>query len=165
MARGRQDGNVGVERGEVWWARLPQPIGARPVLLLSRNQAYRVRKSVTLALITSTIREIPVEVPLGPEDGMPHLCVVNCDEVHTVAMSLLDKGNRHERGENAGSRQRSPFCTRRGVRLAFLGEAAGHHCGVRRRILILVVSDVYSAPPALRAGRGGKSIPLHGSRP
>jgi len=74
----------------VWWARLPQPIGTRPVLLLSRNQAYRVRRSVTLALITSTIREIPVEVPLGPEDGMPHLCVVNCDEVHTVAISLLD---------------------------------------------------------------------------
>ena len=78
-----------MERGEVWWARLPQPIGTRPVLLLSRNQAYRVRRSVTLALITTTIREIPVEVPLGPEDGMPRLCVVNCDEVHTVSMSFI----------------------------------------------------------------------------
>lgn len=79
-----------MERGEVWWARLPPPIGTRPVLLLSRSQAYRVRRSVTLALIRTTIRDIPVEVPLGPEDGMARACVVNCDEVHTVALSLID---------------------------------------------------------------------------
>lgn len=81
-----------MERGEIWWARLPPPIGTRPVLLLSRSQAYRVRRSVTLALITTTRRDIPVEVPLGPEDGMPRPCVVNCDEVHTVALALI--GNR-----------------------------------------------------------------------
>ena len=79
-----------MERGEVWWARLPPPIGTRPVLLLSRSQAYRVRRSVTFALITTTIRDIPVEVPLGPEDGMPRPCVVNCDDVHTIALSLVD---------------------------------------------------------------------------
>jgi len=79
-----------VERGEVWWARLPAPIGTRPVLLLSRSQAYRVRRSVTIALITTTMRNIPVEVPLGPEDGMPRPCVVNCDEVHTIALPLID---------------------------------------------------------------------------
>ena len=79
-----------MERGEVWWARLPSPIGNRPVLLLSRSEAYRVRRSVNLALITSRIRGIPVEVPLGPADGMPRPCVVNCDEVHTVALSLID---------------------------------------------------------------------------
>jgi mRNA interferase MazF len=59
------------------------------VLLLSRNQAYRVRRSVTLALVTTTVRGIPVEVPLGPDDGMPRACAVNCDEVHTVALSLI----------------------------------------------------------------------------
>ena len=81
-----------MERGEVWWVRMPPPIGTRPGLLLSRNRAYRVRESVSLALITSTIRGIPVEVPLGPGDGMPRSCVVNCDEVHTVSLSRF--GNR-----------------------------------------------------------------------
>ncbi|HEY3118450.1 MAG TPA: type II toxin-antitoxin system PemK/MazF family toxin, partial [Chloroflexota bacterium] len=65
-----------MNRGEVWWARLPPPIGTRPVLLVSRGAAYLVRRSISIALITSTIRDIPVEVPLGPADGMPRRCVV-----------------------------------------------------------------------------------------
>ncbi len=52
-------------RGEVWWIELPPPTGRRPVLLLSRDAAYRVRTSVTVAIITRTIRNIPVEVLLG----------------------------------------------------------------------------------------------------
>ncbi len=78
-----------MRRGEVWWAELPPPAGRRPVLLLSRDRAYRVRSSVTLAVITRTIREIPVEVPLGPEDGMPAACVVNIDNILTVPKSTL----------------------------------------------------------------------------
>ena len=79
-----------MDRGEVWWARLPAPIGMRPVLLVSRKAAYAVRRSISIALITSKIRDIPVEVLLGPQDGMPRRCVVNCDEVHTVSTSVLD---------------------------------------------------------------------------
>jgi mRNA interferase MazF len=73
-----------VRRGEVWWAELPQPAGRRPVVLLSRDAAYRVRTSVTIGVITSTIRAIPVEVPLGPEDGLPRQCVVNLDDILTI---------------------------------------------------------------------------------
>lgn len=76
-------------RGEVWWAELPPPIGRHPVLLLSRNAAYSVRTSVTVALITRTIRDIPVEVPLGREDGMPRKCVVNLDDILTIPRSRL----------------------------------------------------------------------------
>ena len=79
-----------MERGEVWWARMPPPIGTRPAVLLSRHEAYRVRRSITVALITTRARGIPIEVPLAPEDGMPRSCVVNCDEVHTVALSVID---------------------------------------------------------------------------
>jgi len=78
-----------VRRGEVWWARLPQPIGRRPVLLLSRDAAYSVRTSVTVAIITRTIRNIPVEVLLGQEDGMPTDCVVNLDDILTLPKSRL----------------------------------------------------------------------------
>ncbi len=78
-----------MRRGEVWWAELPSPAGRRPVLLLSRDRAYRVRSSVTVAVITRTIRDIPVEVPLGPDDGMPTTCVVNVDNILTVPKSVL----------------------------------------------------------------------------
>lgn len=73
-----------MRRGEVWWAELPPPIGRRPVLLLSRDVAYRVRTSITVAIVTRVARNIPVEVPLGPEDGMPQRCVVNLDDILTI---------------------------------------------------------------------------------
>jgi len=78
-----------MRRGEVWWAELPQPVGRRPVLLLSRDAAYSVRTSVTVAIVARTIRNIPVEVLLQPEDGMPTKCVVNLDDILTIPKSRL----------------------------------------------------------------------------
>ena len=78
-----------MRRGEIWWAELTLPIGRRPALLLSRDSAYRVRTSVTVAMVTRTIRGIPVEVPLGPEDGMPAECAVNLDYILTIPKSRL----------------------------------------------------------------------------
>jgi len=78
-----------MHRGEIWWANLPLPVGKRPVLLLSRDAAYQVRTSITVAAITRTIRRIPVEVPLDVEDGMPEKCVVNLDDIMTIPKSLL----------------------------------------------------------------------------
>lgn len=78
-----------MRRGEVWWADLPPPIGRRPVLLLSRNTAYLVRLSVTVAVITRTIRGIPTEAPLGPDDGLPAKCVANLDDILTVPKASL----------------------------------------------------------------------------
>ena len=79
-----------MRRGEVWWANLPAPAGRRPVLLLSRDAAYGVRTAATVAAITRTIRNIPVEVPLAVEDGLPSQCVVNLDQILAIPMSLLD---------------------------------------------------------------------------
>jgi mRNA interferase MazF len=78
-----------VERGEVWWAELPPPAGRRPVLLLSRNRAYQVRASVTVAPITRTVRGIPVEVPLTLADGLPAACAVNLDDILTIPKTFL----------------------------------------------------------------------------
>jgi mRNA interferase MazF len=78
-----------MRRGEVWWAKLPLPVGRRPVVLLSRDEAYVVRNAVTVAEVTSTIRGIPVEVELGPEDGLPKKCVVNLDTIVTIRKDLL----------------------------------------------------------------------------
>ena len=74
---------------EVWWASLPAPIGRRPVLLLSRDSAYAVLNKVLVAEVTSTVRDIPVEVRLGPREGLSRRSVANLDNVHVVARSDL----------------------------------------------------------------------------
>jgi mRNA interferase MazF len=56
---------------------------------LSRDAAYSVRTSVTVAIITRTIRNIPVEVLLGQEDGMPAKCAVNVDDILTIPRSRI----------------------------------------------------------------------------
>jgi mRNA interferase MazF len=81
---------LGLKRGEVWWARLKPPAGRRPVVLLSRDEAYPVRTAVTVAPLTTTVRGIAVEVSLGTEDGLPKPCVVNCDSLLTIPKAYLE---------------------------------------------------------------------------
>ncbi|MBU1122322.1 MAG: type II toxin-antitoxin system PemK/MazF family toxin [Candidatus Omnitrophota bacterium] len=78
-----------MRRGEVWWAKQPEPIGRRPVVLLSRDEAYRVRNAVTVVQVTTTIRGIPVEVLLGEKDGLPKKCVANLDTLTTIRKAAL----------------------------------------------------------------------------
>ena len=78
-----------MRRGEVWWADLPTPAGRRPVVLLSRNEAYAVRELVTVAPVTTRVRRIPTEVPLGPAEGLPKSCVVNLDTITTIPRRTL----------------------------------------------------------------------------
>jgi mRNA interferase MazF len=78
-----------MRRDEVWWAQLSGPVARWRVVLLTRNAAYRVRTSVTVAPLTTTIRDIPVEVRLGPQQGIPRECVANLDEVQTVRKDRL----------------------------------------------------------------------------
>jgi mRNA interferase MazF len=81
-----------MKRGEIWWAELGPPAVRRPVLLLSRQEAYSVRELVIVAPVTSRIRRIPSEVPLSIEDGLPKDCVVNLDTIITIAKASL-QGN------------------------------------------------------------------------
>src|SRR5438034_10066771 len=78
-----------MRRGEVWWADLPTPAGRRPVVLLSRNEAYAVRELVIVATVTTRVRRIPTEVPLGPAEGLPKSCVVNLDTITTIPRRSL----------------------------------------------------------------------------
>ncbi len=78
-----------MRRGEIWWAELEPPTGRRPVVLLSRNEAYDVRLLVIVAPVTTRIRRIPSEVPLGTHDGMPHDCVANLDTITTIPKDCL----------------------------------------------------------------------------
>jgi mRNA interferase MazF len=78
-----------MRRGEIWWADFPPPVGRRPVILLSRDEAYALRELVTIAPVTTRIRGIPVEVPLGRGEGLPKRCVANLDTITTIPKRSL----------------------------------------------------------------------------
>jgi mRNA interferase MazF len=60
------------------------------VLLLSRNDAYQYLSKFTVAEITTTIRDIPVEVKVGRREGLPSARVANLDNIRTAARQWLD---------------------------------------------------------------------------
>lgn len=79
-----------MKRGEVRWYTFELPDKRRPVLILTRNSALSFLSGVTVAPITSTVRDIPSEVFLSPEDdGVPSPCAVNLDNVQTVPKHKL----------------------------------------------------------------------------
>ena len=80
-----------MKRGEVRWYRFARPDKKRPVLVLSRDSVLAYLGEATIAPITTTIRDIPSEVPLGPEDGVPRPCAVNCDHLQSVSKAKLGK--------------------------------------------------------------------------
>ena len=78
-------------RGEVRFVRFPPPDKQRPALLLTRNSALTYLSRVTVAPITSTIRGVPSEVALGPEDGLKQPCAVNLHNVITVSQERVGR--------------------------------------------------------------------------
>ena len=73
-----------MNRGDVCWYTFRTPDKKRPVLILTRDSAITILHSGTIALITSTIRNIPTEVVLTEEDGLPHTCAANFDNLQRV---------------------------------------------------------------------------------
>lgn len=78
-----------MKRGEVRWYRFQHPDKNRPVLILTRDSVIEYLDEVTVAPITSTVRDIPTETHLSTEDGMPKECAVNCDHLQTVSKTKL----------------------------------------------------------------------------
>jgi mRNA interferase MazF len=76
-------------RGEIRWYKFNPPDKKRPVVILTRDSIIDYLGEVTIAPITSTIREIPSEVFLSQNDGMHIECAVNCDHIQTVSKSKI----------------------------------------------------------------------------
>jgi mRNA interferase MazF len=76
-------------RGEVWWCELAE-VGRRPVVVLSRDAAIPRLRRTLIGPCTTTIRGIPSEVVLEPdEDPVPLPSVVNLDSVESVSVAVL----------------------------------------------------------------------------
>jgi mRNA interferase MazF len=78
-----------VRRGEIRWYKFSPPDKKRPVVILTRDAILEYLGDVTVAPITSTIRDIPSEVRLYKEDGMLQDCAINCDHIQTVSKNRL----------------------------------------------------------------------------
>lgn len=78
-----------MRRGDIHWVSFPPPVGRRPAVLVSRDEAYSVRTRVTVVPLTRTVRGLATEVRFGPSDGLPKPGVANADELVTVPKDLL----------------------------------------------------------------------------
>jgi mRNA interferase MazF len=78
-----------MKRGEVRWYVFSRPDKKRPVVILTRDSALEFLGEVTVAPITSTIRDIPSEVLLTRADGMSRDCAVNLDHIQTVSKGKI----------------------------------------------------------------------------
>jgi mRNA interferase MazF len=78
-----------MKRGEVRWYKFKGPDKKRPIIILTRDAILEYLGDVTVAPITSTIRDIPSEVSLSRDDGMKNDCVINCDHIQTVSKSNI----------------------------------------------------------------------------
>jgi len=76
-------------RGDVRWYRFECPDKRRPVVILTRDSALEFLAEVTIAPITTAIRDIPTEVLLPEQGGMPRPCAVNLDHVQTVSRGKI----------------------------------------------------------------------------
>ncbi|CAN5828558.1 type II toxin-antitoxin system PemK/MazF family toxin [soil metagenome] len=73
-------------RGEVWLAELDK---VRPIVVITRDPMGRILNAVIAAPVTSAIRGITTEVPVGPDDGVRLPSVANLDNLQLVARSRL----------------------------------------------------------------------------
>jgi mRNA interferase MazF len=78
-----------MKRGEVRWYVFSRPDKRRPVLILTRDSALEFLGEVTVAPITTTIRDIPSDVLLTKADGMSRDCAVNFDYLQTVSKGKI----------------------------------------------------------------------------
>ena len=78
-----------MKRGEIRWYKFKTPDKKRPVLILTRTSILEYLGEVTVAPITSTIRDIPSEVLLSKSDGLPRDCVINFDHIQTVSKNKI----------------------------------------------------------------------------
>jgi mRNA interferase MazF len=76
-------------RGELWWCEPPE-VGRRPVVVLSRDAAIPRLRRALVAPCTTTIRGLPSEVLLEPdEDPIGRPSAVNLDSVESVSLAVL----------------------------------------------------------------------------
>lgn len=88
-----------MRRGEIWWADLPEPVGAapgyrRPVLILQADSFTTSRiATVVVVVLTTNMRlaTAPGNVLISArESGLPYDSVINISQIATLDKTTLD---------------------------------------------------------------------------
>ncbi|MDY7106635.1 MAG: type II toxin-antitoxin system PemK/MazF family toxin [Actinomycetota bacterium] len=74
-------------QGEIWWAEAEGK--RRPALVVTRSEAIEVLQWIVVAPVTRTVRDIPTEVRLGQEHGLPAECAASFDNLQPIRRSFL----------------------------------------------------------------------------
>ena len=77
-----------MKRGEIWFADSGRG-GDRPVLVLTRDPVADRIDAVVVAQLTTTVRGLMSELPLGAADGLKRDCVASFDNLHTLQRSAF----------------------------------------------------------------------------
>jgi mRNA interferase MazF len=83
--------NSVIQQGDIHYCHFDDPIKSRPIVVLSRTELNAVRENVVVALITRTIRQIPLEIPVGAAEGLPKDGVIALGDIHTVQKTRLSE--------------------------------------------------------------------------
>lgn len=75
-------------QGEIWWAEIPEA-GRRPALVVTRDAVIPHLRTLLVAPVTRTIRQIPTEVALGSDDGLTQECAASFDNLRLVPRTVL----------------------------------------------------------------------------
>lgn len=87
-------------QGEIWWAEAEDK--RRPVLVVTRDAAIPVLRQIIVAPVTRTVRDIPTEVALGPDEGLPVACVASFDNLQPIRTALLTERIGRLRSDQVG---------------------------------------------------------------
>lgn len=91
-------------QGEIWWAEAEDK--RRPVVVVTRSEAIPVLTWIVVAPVTRTMRDIPTEVRLGPDEGLPVPCAATFDGLQPIRRVFLT-----ERVGTLGADRRHELCS------------------------------------------------------
>jgi mRNA interferase MazF len=75
------------QQGEIWWGETEAK--RRPYLIVTRSEAVPVLTTIVTAPVSRTVRGIPTEIPLGPNEGLPVECAASFDNLEPIPRSAL----------------------------------------------------------------------------
>jgi mRNA interferase MazF len=82
-------------RGDICQHTFKEPDTRRPVLILTRTNAIFFLNHITIAPITTTVRDNETSVWLDESDGLREVCAINLDYIQTVPKHKIGKAISH----------------------------------------------------------------------
>ncbi len=82
-----------VAQAELWMMETPNQ-KRRPVLVVSRDEVIPVLNNVVVAPVTSTVRNIPTCINVGPAEGLDHERLATRSSVSSVSSGIRSCSSR-----------------------------------------------------------------------